>query len=138
MKYFLIETDEKNKIPYNINKNRILDIRLLTRENIDSMAVWNVAEMDFPQEGFFPDMLCHPCIMLSKMCIETSMMYQEDIPYKGIKLWDRRNGANATYFLPVLDELDCMSDKTIFNAVGNRILSLILDKRKLIQKQFLE
>ena len=34
MKYFLIGTDEKNRNPYNINKNRALDIRKLTREGI--------------------------------------------------------------------------------------------------------
>ena len=29
MKYFLIGTDEKNRIPYNINKNRAVNVRTL-------------------------------------------------------------------------------------------------------------
>ncbi len=40
MKYFLIGTDEKNRNPYNINKNRALDIRKLTREGIDTLPRW--------------------------------------------------------------------------------------------------
>jgi len=32
MKYFLIETDEKNYIPYSINKNRAVDIRYVNKE----------------------------------------------------------------------------------------------------------
>ena len=31
MEYFLIETDELNPNPYLINKNRAIDIRMLTR-----------------------------------------------------------------------------------------------------------
>ena len=59
------------------------------------------------------------------------MMYQPDVPYKGMKLWDKESGVNANYFLPILDEVDCMSDKTELNSVGNRIVKLVLDKEKI-------
>lgn len=54
MKYFLIGTDEKNRIPYNINKNRVVDVRTLTREGIGTLPMWNIIGMDLPDEGFFP------------------------------------------------------------------------------------
>lgn len=130
MKYFLIETDDKNKIPYSINKNRAIDIRMLSKEKINMLPLWNVVEMIFPEEGFFPDIICSPFLLLSETCIKTVMMYQPDIIYKGVKLWDRNSGANATYFLTVLDEVECLSDKTQYNAVGNRILKPVLDERK--------
>ena len=57
MKYFLIGTDEKNRNPYNINKNRALDTRKLTREGIDTLPRWNIISMDLPDEGFFPDLI---------------------------------------------------------------------------------
>ena len=106
MKYFLIGTDEKNKIPYNINKNRAIDIRTLTREEIDTLPMWNIMEMELPDEGFFPDLLSSPCILISKIFRKTIENYQEDIIYKGIKLWDRNSGINRTYSLTVLPELD--------------------------------
>ena len=135
MKYFLIETDEKNRIPYGINKNRARDIRLLSRERFNTLPLWNVVEMNFPEEGFFPDIICSPFILLSEECIKTVMMYQEDILYKGIKLWDRKSGGNATYFLTILDELECISDKTQYNSVGNRILKLVLDEKKITRNR---
>lgn len=131
MEYFLIETNEKNKIPYKINKNRAIDIRLLTRENFYQIPMWNMMEMDFPMEGFFPDLLCSPCILVSKCVMETIIMYQPDIPYKGVKLWNRESGANATYSLPVLNEVECISDETIYNNTGNRIEKLVLDREKI-------
>ena len=39
MEYFLIETDEKNRIPYNINKNHVIDSRMLTREKINRLGM---------------------------------------------------------------------------------------------------
>lgn len=134
MRYFLIETDEKNRIPYSINKSRTIDIRLLTKENFGKLPRWNIVEMDIPQEVFFPDVLCDPFLLLSEACIKTVMMYQQDILYTGIKLWNKESGLNRTYFLPVLDELECMSDETQYNSVGNRILKLVLDRGKIGQK----
>ncbi len=131
MEYFLIETNEKNKIPYKINKNRAVDIRLLTREKFRRIPMWNMMEMDFPMEGFFPDLLCSPCILVSKCVMETIIMYQPDVPYKGVKLWDRESGANATYSMPVLNEVECISDETIYNKTGNRIVKLVLDREKI-------
>ena len=58
MKYFFLETDEGNKIPYAINKNRAIDIRYLTKEGLSRLPVWTIVRMVFPEEGFFPDILC--------------------------------------------------------------------------------
>ncbi len=62
--------------------------------------------------------------------LKTMLMYQSDIPYKGVKLWDWKNGANATYFLTVPDRVEAMSGRSEFNTVGNRIRKLALDKGK--------
>ena len=50
---------------------------------------------------------------------------------KCIKIWDGESGINVTYFLAILDELECMSDKTQYNSVGNRIVKLVLDREKI-------
>lgn len=131
MKYFLIGTDEKNRIPYNINKNRAVDIRMLTREGISTLPMWNIISMDLPDEGFFPDLICSPFVLMSENCIKTAVMYQPDIIYRGVKLWDRDSGVNRTYYLSILDELDCMSAQTQFNTTGNRITRLVLDRDRI-------
>lgn len=134
MKYFLIETDEKNRIPYNINKNHVIDVRMLNREDFEGLPMWNIVEMDFPREGFFPDMICTPLLLLSEVYLKTVMMYQPNVLFKGIKLWDKESGINVTYMLTILDELECISDRTQFNSVGNRILNLVLDREKVTSK----
>lgn len=131
MKYFLIETGEGNRIPYNINKNRAIDIRFLTREGIRRFPRWNMLEMNLPMEGFFPDLLCSPCIMVSRCFIETALMYHADIPYIVAKLWDEESGVNATYFLPVFEEIECLSEQCRYNSIGNRLIELVLEKDRI-------
>ena len=134
MKYFLIETDEKNRIPYSINKNHVIDVRILTKKDFDRLPMWNMVEMDFPREGFFPDMICTPFLLSSETYLKTVMKYNPENIFKGIKLWNKESGINATYMLTILEEPDCLSDKTQFNSVGNRILNLVLDKEKVFSK----
>lgn len=53
MKYFLIETDEKNYIPYSINKNRAVDIRYANREYAYKIPNCCVVDMKTPIDVFF-------------------------------------------------------------------------------------
>lgn len=130
MKYFLIETDEGNRCPYSINKNHAIDVRNLTGQNMDKLSLWNVVEMDFPDEGFFPDLICSPWLLVSESFIKTIKMYQSETLDVGMKLWDKKSGINKTYFFPLLREVECLSDKCEYNSVRNRIIKLVLDRGK--------
>lgn len=131
MKYFLIETGEGNRIPYNVNKNRAIDIRFLTKERISKLSSWNVLEMNFPMEGIFPDLICSPCIMVSRCFMETALMYHPGIPRIGVKLWDKESGVNATYFLPIFEEIECLSNQCKYNSIGNRLTELVLEEERI-------
>ncbi len=134
MEYFLIETDEKNRIPYNINKNHVIDSRMLTREKTGRLGMWNIVEMDLPMEVFFPDLICRPFIMVSDIILKTMLMYHPEIPYCGIKLWHKESGTNVSYFIPFLDEIDCLSEQSQYNLMGNRVVKPVLDKDKIVDK----
>ena len=51
--------------------------------------------------------------------------------YKGVKLWERESGINETYFMPVLEEVECIAEETQYNKLGNRVVKLVLDKDKI-------
>lgn len=131
MKFFLIEVAEGNRIPYGVNRNRAIDIRLLTSESFHKLPMWNLIEMQLPWEPFLPDLLLMPCVLLSKCFMETALMYQPDLLYKGVKLWDQKSGINATYFLPVIEEVECFSDQCHFSNMGNRVTELVLEEEKI-------
>lgn len=131
MEYLLIETDEENPIPYAINKNRAVDIRMITREGFDGLSKWNLVEMELPMEFFFPDLLCRPCVMVSEEMVKTILIYHPETLYRGVKLWERKSGTNASYFIPLLEEIPCLSERTQYNSTGNRIGKPVLDKSKI-------
>ncbi len=130
MKYYIMETDDTNKCPYNINSNRGVDVRLLTKENFKDLPDWNVVGMTLPEEGFFPDLLCSPWVMMSEACARAVMAYEPGIQTRGMKLFDRERDINATYFFIMPDQVDCLSDKTEYNSLGNRIVRPVLDRKK--------
>ena len=134
MKYYIMETDDTNKCPYNINSNRGVDVRLLTKERLKDLPVWNVVGMTLPNEGFFPDLICSPWVMMSESCARAVMAYQPDILIKGMMLFDRARDINETYFFIPLDGVDCLSDKTEYNSIGNRIVRPVLDRKKIGSK----
>ena len=58
-------------------------------------------------------------------------MYQGETKSKRLKVWDKQKGINATYYLPLLPRIDCLSEDTVCNSIGNRILKPILKKEKI-------
>ncbi|RKI80414.1 hypothetical protein D7V83_13955 [bacterium 0.1xD8-71] len=131
MKYYLITQEEGNRIPYNINKNHAIDIRVLNHKDISKIGRKNIMEMDIPRDVFFPDIMFDPCLLVSRICMEVILMYHKDTIYKGVKLLHRDTRTKATYFIPLLDELQCISERTQYNNVGNRITRLVLEASKI-------
>ena len=107
---------------------------MLTREKTGRLGMWNIVEMDLPMEVFFPDLICRPFIMVSDIILKTMLMYHPEIPYCGIKLWHKESGTNVSYFIPFLDEIDCLSEQSQYNLMGNRIVKPVLDKDKIVDK----
>lgn len=69
--------------------------------------------------------------MKQEQSIHNSIQNHPNVPYIGAKLWDKQTGANATYSIPILDEVECISPETIFNNIGNRIEKLVLEQDKI-------
>lgn len=131
MKYFTIEVDEESHVPYNINLSRAIDIRHLTRENIHKVKRWTLVDMALPMEVFFPDILCFPFIMVSETFLRTIILYYREVVYRSVKLWHRESGCSASYFIPILNEPDCLSETTQYNTPRTRITRLVLDRGKI-------
>ena len=58
-------------------------------------------------------------------------MYMPKTVYRQVKLWCRETGINHTYYMPFLPELDCMSDQTRYNSIGNRITERVLCREQI-------
>lgn len=131
MKYFLIDTDQKNHIPYSINRNRTIDIRYANRRHVNKIPDGCVVDMQIPMETFFPDLLTSPLLLTSRIFAEVINMYSPETLFRIIYLLDYESGVYATYHMPFLEEVDCLSDRTMKSHGGTDLIRIILEENKI-------
>ena len=135
MKYFLIETDKKNHIPYAINVNRAVDTRYANRANAYKIPNCFVVDMKTPAAVFFPGILIEPFLMVEKQAADVIEMYAPETIFKTIYLLETASGISATYFMPFVEEIECLADKSKMNRGKTALLEIVLRKGPIQQKQ---
>lgn len=133
MKYFLLETDKRNHIPYSINKNRAIDIRFVNKESAYKIPNCSIVDMEISQEPFFPDILDEPLLIVSREFADVIEMYEPNIIFKTVYLLNNESEVHRTYFLPFLEEINCLSEQTTKSRGGTELLRIILKKEVIPQ-----
>lgn len=128
MEYFLIETEKGNNIPYSINKNMVIDIRNINQENSYKIPNCSVVEMKIPQEIFLPNVLLEPMFMVDRVFAEVIEMYMTTTIFKTIYLLNKESGINRTYYLPILEEIDCLATETKKSHGGLDLFQIVIKK----------
>lgn len=136
MDFFLMETEKGNQIPYSINKNRVIDIRNINRENSYKIPNCSVVEMEVPREVFLPNVLFEPMFMVDRTFAEVIEMYIPTMIFKTIYLLNKKSGINKTYYLPILEEIDCLAAGTKRSYGGLDLLQIVLKEDILLQPIF--
>lgn len=135
MKYFIITEDDGNILPSRINGKNLIDVKAVMDGDIDKMDTWNIFDTVVNGETFFPDVLSNPFPMFSRICFETICLYCPEINYKIIKLVDTEQRKGMTYFLPILDRSDCLSERTEYtNSFHGSFKKIVLKGEKICNK----
>lgn len=128
-RYFLIRT---NKLfisaPVVINWFDKIDINLINVEQSYRLPNRKVLSIKSNAETVFPDVISKPFFLVSKKVHDVILMYQPKTVFKEIILLDRINGLAGQYFLPILKEYDCLSDKSEINLNRSVVAKPILKK----------
>lgn len=130
-KYYLLEADEGNNIPHVINRNDIIRIQDINQENAHRISTFSILEMTLTNEATFPDVLHFPFFLVSREFTELARLYDEEIEYKYVKLLDKKNDQNRTYYLPILPEIECLSEKSNLNLNRSIIEKMVLSGEKI-------
>lgn len=126
MKFFWIGTDKRNHIPYGINVNRAVDLRYANRMNAYRIPNCCVVDMKTPMEVFFPDILIEPFLMVSEEVADVMEMYTPKTFFKTIYLLETESEIHATYFMPFVEEVECLSEQTKKSRGGTELLDIVL------------
>jgi hypothetical protein len=109
MKYFILTNGDKNPFPQIINWSQTIDVRKLTRDKYQKMPPFIQINAKLGIDGIFPDVIVKPFLLLSKQAMEVTALYDSDIPFLFIVLFDTEKGKCASYYFPMLEEEECLA-----------------------------
>lgn len=109
MKYFILTNGDKNPFPQIINWSQTIDVRKMTRKEYQKFPPFILLNMQSGLDGIFPDVLEKPFLLLSRKAMEVVTLYDPDIPFLFISLFDSDKGECALYYCPILKEECCLA-----------------------------
>ena len=136
MDYFLLKQDERyTNTPMLMDVFKNIDVRninLLNAHKIEEMIIFNVK---CDEETKFLDMLDRNLFLISEDMKKIMEKYNPQIIFKSIPLIDLEHERQENYYLPIIEELDCLSENSEFNLNRTIVKKIILDKEKIKGKK---
>ena len=112
MKYYMISPESKlSDVPQIINwyaKLNVEDVKMDSYYKLQDRTLLNCKTVE---NGYFPEVLFHPCFMVSKEIKKILALYEPVMIFKKIILLDSQNEKASEYFIPCMDEIDCLDPK---------------------------
>lgn len=136
MDYFLLKQDERyTNTPRLIdlfNKIDVRNINLLNAHKIEDIIVFKVNTSDTSE---FLDILDNQLFLISKPMKEIISKYDNDILFKTLAFIDKRHNRQENYYMPIIEEIDALSDAAELNLNKTVVKKLILNKEKIQGKK---
>ena len=136
MDYFLLKQDERyTNTPMLMDVFKNIDIRninLLNAHKLEDMIIFNVKCDD---ETEFLDILDRKLFLISEEMKKIIEKYDSGIIFKTIPLIDLPHERQENYYLPIIEELDCLSENSEFNLNSTIVKKIILKKEKIKEKK---
>ncbi|WP_252248244.1 hypothetical protein [Clostridium sp. ZBS20] len=136
MDYFLLKQDEEyTNTPMLMDVFKNIDVRninLLDAHKIDDVIIFNV-KCDEGAE--FLDILDRNLFLISKEIKKIIEKYDSEILFKTIPLIDLPHERQENYYMPIFEEIECLSEKAELNLNKTVVKKIILNKEKIRNKK---
>lgn len=136
MDYFLLKQDERY-----INTPRLIDVfkkinlkymNLIDGHKIEDFIVFNVKA---DEDSAFLDILDNQLFLLCEDIKKILEKYNSNILFKCIPLVDSMHNKDKNYFLPIFEEIQCLSETAELNLNKTVVKKIVLDKEKIKGKK---
>ncbi|WP_160690541.1 hypothetical protein [Clostridium sp. C2-6-12] len=136
MDYFLLKQDEEHintpKLLDVFNSIDIRNINLLNAHKIEDILIFNVNCDDKTE---FLDILDRNLFLISEDMKKIIEKYDSGIIFKIIPLIDLPHERQENYYMPIFEEIECLSEKAELNLNKTVVKKIILDKEKIKGKK---
>ncbi|WP_236896151.1 imm11 family protein [Clostridium beijerinckii] len=136
MNYFLLKQDEEyTNAPVLINVFNKVDFRninLLNAHKIDDILIFNVKCNENTE---FLDILDRNLFLISEKMKKIIEKYDPKMLFKTIPLINLYHKKQENYYMPIFQEIECLSEKAELNLNRTVVKKIILDKEKINGKK---
>ena len=136
MDYFLLKQDEEyTNTPVLMEVFKGIDVRninLLNAHKIDDILIFNVKCNENTE---FLDILDRNLFLISEKMKKIIEKYDPGILLKTIPLIDLHQKKQENYYMPIFEEIKCLSEKAELNLNKTVVKKIILDKEKIKGKK---
>lgn len=108
MKYFALTSERMNPFPQITGGRNSIDARKLNREHYNQLPRFIQLQAEMGRGGVFPDIILKPFLLLSRIAMEVTALYDPAMPFRFTVLFDTEKGECVSYYCPVMEEQDCL------------------------------
>lgn len=132
MDYFILEQDKRYiNTPFILNLGKTIDKRKINRENSSDIKDIMVLFVDGKRKIEYTDILDRQLFLITEEIMELFSKYEPETIFKTISLIDVEREHQEIYYLPIFEEVDCISPNSEFNMDKSIIRKLIIEKDKI-------
>lgn len=136
MDYFLLKQDEEyTNTPILLdvfNKMDVRNINLLKAHKIEDVLIFNIKCND---DAEFLDILDRNLFLVSEKIKKVIEKYDSGILFKTIHLIDIHDEKQENYYMPIFEDIECLSDKAELNLNKTVVKKIVLDEKKIRGKK---
>jgi len=135
MQYFRLKQDaDYLDAPVIADAIQKIDRRYTIQEQahkIAEMTLFSLASKETPD---FIDLLSRQLFLVTEELKQTFMLYLPKLPFKMVILTHQTQKLQKTYYLPIFDPLECLSEKSIMTPDKSAVRYLVLRESIIKQK----
>lgn len=128
MRYFLLEADKGyTQTPRILNLYKQIDVRDLKKGSYYKIPKRLLLRINGNKDTVYTDVITQPIFLISELMKKVLEKYEPNLNYKETVLLDQEYGQAERYYLPALEELECLTADSIFNMDRSILHKIVID-----------
>ena len=126
MEYFILQLDETHTPCWPVGNYGKIDAKTLKGKQFYELPKFLSFSVEETVDEF-PDLIMKPCFMVSGRVKQVILLYNKSLPFRRILLYSKTQGKSQSYYIPFLEEVDCLTEASQFNMDKSVIRHAVID-----------